>query len=97
MTPKERNKLWNTKIRPQLKKRFEELGITACQVCGQTSFLSFAHRLKMRFITSEEELAMAALLCTMKRDGSAGCHQDIEGKPNMYDFITSLIPQQSSQ
>ena len=48
MTPKERNKLWERKIRPQLKKRFEALGLTRCEVCTGTFGLSFAHSRKRR-------------------------------------------------
>ena len=52
-----------SKTRAKLKKRFAEMGITFCEKCGTTFNLSFAHRLKRRFITNEAELMTVALLC----------------------------------
>jgi len=85
MSPKQRRKLWDV-LRPKLKKEFDALGITRCEVCGIGIFLGFAHRYKRRFIHTEEELRLVALLC-------AGCHEEIEftGHLPMYERITSII------
>jgi hypothetical protein len=51
-----------------LKKEFEAMGITRCEVCQGTFALSFAHRSKRRFITDGEELRVVALLCQIHHD-----------------------------
>ena len=52
-----------TRIRKILKYEFEQAGITSCELCGSTFALSFAHRVKRRFITTEDEMRVCALLC----------------------------------
>lgn len=49
-------------------------------------FLSFAHRYKRRFITTDEELRVVALLCQKH-------HEEIEfsGHDEMYEAITAII------
>ena len=76
---------WN-RIRAKLKQTFERQGITRCEVCGSTFALSFAHRLKRRFITTEDELHTVALLCQKH-------HEELEhsGHERMYDAITAII------
>lgn len=78
--------------RQKLKKRFFEMGITACEMCGRTDYLSFAHRLKRRFITDERELEMVALLC-MDNPNGRGCHNRLEHSSHqeMFDRITEII------
>ncbi len=79
------------KVRAQLKTDFESRGITSCEICGRTSYLSFAHRLKRRKITDSTELRVVALLCMDSPDGT-GCHNRLEfGPPDvMYEVITSI-------
>ena len=72
--------------RAKLKKQFFEIGVTTCEECGADNFLSFAHRLKRRFITDEAELATVALLCIP-------CHEKVErlGHSEMFRRITDII------
>lgn len=74
------------RVRAKLKKQFFDLGIVRCEQCGTDSFLSFAHRLKRRFITDEAELMTVALLCVP-------CHQVIEhsGHESMYEAVSRII------
>ena len=60
-------------------------------MCGRTNYLSFAHRLKRRFITTDEELEIVALLCMDNPDGK-GCHNKLEHGPKdvMFSTITEL-------
>lgn len=48
--------------------------------------LGFAHRLKRRFIVTDEELNFVALLCVK-------CHESIEysGHANMFAAITQIV------
>jgi preprotein translocase subunit SecA len=80
------------KARAKLKIQFERMGITACEICSSTFALSFAHRLKRRFITTEDELMTVALLCQKH-------HEEIEhsGHENMFDRITKIIEQRAVQ
>ena len=82
---------WN-RVRAKLKKRFYAMGITFCEMCGRTDFLSFAHRLKRRFITTDEELEMVALLCMDNPQGK-GCHNKLEHSSHeeMFERITEII------
>lgn len=65
------------KARAELKKEFERMGITACELrlkgCTSNFALSFAHRIKRRFITTEQELKIVALACL-------NCHNIIEAQ-----------------
>jgi hypothetical protein len=72
--------------RRRLKKQFERAGITQCEICNTGNYLSFAHRLKRRFITTQRELEKVALLCVP-------CHEKIEfsGHENMFAEITRII------
>lgn len=81
---------WN-KARARCKKRFEAAGITYCQECGRHDYLSFAHRVKRRFITDEAELEVVALLC-MSNPDAIGCHNRLEigDKQVMYDTVTKF-------
>lgn len=85
LSPKDRERLWK-QIRPKLKERFERAGQLVCEICGGTFGLSFAHRSKRRFITTKEELEVAALLCQL-------CHTDLDekaGHEEMYKVVTEL-------
>jgi hypothetical protein len=86
-----KSKAWD-KTRAELKKRFEKQGITFCESCGSSFGLTFAHRLKRRFITTPEELYLVALLCLP-------CHQAVEVLPHeeMYRVITELIENRNVQ
>jgi hypothetical protein len=79
------------RARAKLKKIFESRGITRCELCGIGIYLSFAHRLKRRLITTEAELMHVALLCTP-------CHAEIEhsGHDAMYRAITKIIEERLS-
>lgn len=74
------------RVRAELKKEFEAKGIVTCEICGRSDYLSFAHRLKRRFITDEEELRQVALLCEKH-------HANLEygGHDRMYAEITKII------
>ena len=76
---------WHS-VRRTLKVRFERDGITRCEQCNGNFALSFAHRYKRRFITTDEELATVALLCQK-------CHERIEfsGHEQMKDAIDTII------
>lgn len=77
---------WNY-IRTLVKKDFDRKGIRHCEQCGSTSFLTFAHRLKRRFIKDDHELRYGlALLCVTD-------HQKLEAMPHeqMYEAITAII------
>jgi 4-hydroxy-3-methylbut-2-en-1-yl diphosphate synthase IspG/GcpE len=80
------------RIRAELKKQFAAMNLIVCEMCGRTNFLSFAHRLKRRYITTDEELKTVALLCMSNPDGE-GCHTKLEhgDKQVMYDTITEII------
>lgn len=80
---------WN-RVRTKVKKKFFDSGITRCEMCGTDNFLSFAHRLKRRFITNDEELATVALLCIP-------CHEKVERSPDMYELITAIIQSRSKR
>ena len=78
-----------TKIRRELKRDFERAGVTYCQICGSQGGvlgLSFAHRLKRRFIHDPIEKRMVALVCTYP------CHEklDLGPKDVMYETVTRL-------
>jgi hypothetical protein len=64
-------KTWET-TRKALKKKFLEMGITRCEYCGNSQFLSFAHSKNRRHILTQKELEEVALLCL-------DCHYGIEG------------------
>lgn len=91
MRAKDRVTLWN-KIRAKLKDEFERMGLTACEVCGGTFALSFAHRYKRRFIHDEKELATVALLCQKH-------HEELEhsGHEKMFEGITRIIEKRNGK
>ena len=73
-------------IRAQIKKEFAANGVTRCEMCNSGMYLSFAHRLKRRFIHTDEEMRQVALLCVT-------CHAVIERKSHaeMFEIVTTLI------
>lgn len=86
-----KTKQWD-KVRAELKKEFYDKGIVTCELCGYSNALSFAHRLKRRYITDEVELRRVALLC-MDVGEHKGCHSTLEigDKQVMYDVVTEII------
>jgi hypothetical protein len=80
---------WET-ARRKLKVKFERMGVTRCEVCNAAFPLGFAHRLKRRFIKTDDELLTVALLCNP-------CHERIEfsGHDNMYQRISEIIEQRA--
>lgn len=62
-------------MRKTLIPKFARAGITICEArgpgCWRDNGLTFAHRFKRRFITTQEELAACALLCIV-------CHAAVE-------------------
>lgn len=63
-------------MKRKLKPAFERAGITSCEVklpdfCAGSYFLTWAHAVKRRFITTPEQLAEVCLSC-------AQCHIQIE-------------------
>lgn len=79
-----------SRIRAKLKLEFERKGVTRCEQCNGTFALGFAHRLKRRFIVTDEEKRAVALLCQP-------CHERIEhsGHAEMFAAITELIERRS--
>lgn len=75
-----------SRLRAKLKIEFAEMNVTRCEMCNADNFLSFAHRLKRRFITTDEELRQVALLCIP-------CHEKLEygDKQVMFDKISEII------
>lgn len=64
----------NKKSNELLKKRFEKLGITRCEICSTNDYLTFAHRKKRRFYRTVDELSdfnEVLLLCVW-------CHTKLE-------------------
>lgn len=56
----------NKKANAILKQKFLGAGITRCERCGTDNFLSFAHKLKRRYMNTAEELSdinTCLLLC----------------------------------
>lgn len=80
------------KVRARVKKEFFEAGRTFCELCGSTFDLTFAHRLKRRFINDPQELATVALLCLT-------CHQQIEILPHdeMYRIVTNIVEKRNAE
>lgn len=76
---------WN-RVRAKLKKKFEAMGITRCELCFGTFGLSFAHAKKRRFITEDADWEDVALLCQP-------CHEKIEfsGHEQMEEAIRQII------
>lgn len=74
----------------ELKPAFQRAGITTCEAqldgCWRDNGLGFAHRLKRRNITTEEELRRVALLCN-------ACHDVLEarGESRNCEAIDALI------
>ena len=58
--------VWN-RIRKQLKKDFEEMGITECELrlegCTHKNFLGFAHTKKRRNVTDLKRVVLACSNC----------------------------------
>lgn len=79
-----KSKAWDN-ARRKLKRIFENSDRTFCESCGSTFGLTFAHRLKRRFITTDAELLYVACLCL-------DCHNAVETLPHeqMYDRITAI-------
>jgi hypothetical protein len=78
--------------RRQLKVKFERTGVTRCEVCNAAFPLGFAHRLKRRLITTDDELMTVALLCNP-------CHERIEfsGHEQMFRRINEIIEQRAAR
>lgn len=85
-----KSRLWNA-TRAKLKIEFEGKGITFCEMCKSRFGLSFAHRLKRRYIQSDEELKVVALLCLR-------CHEQIEhtNPETMYLTVTAIIEKRNN-
>lgn len=81
-----------TKLRREIKPVFEKAGIVTCENCGGSFALGFAHRVKRRFLTTDEEKRTVALLCQP-------CHERIEfsGHEEMFRSITEIIERRNEQ
>lgn len=88
--------IWN-RIRKQLKKDFEEMGITTCELrldgCTHNRFLGFAHTKKRRDVT---DLRRVVLACQ-------NCHEKVEycsfrwtGK-NMEDYLEGIMAKRNEK
>lgn len=88
-----KTKQWD-KVRAELKKEFYDKGIISCEICGYADALSFAHRVKRRYIAKDDEaeLRCVALLC-MDIGTHKGCHNLLEygDKQVMFDVISEII------
>ena len=84
-----RTREWE-KVRRQLKCKFVGMGVTTCELqlpgCMFDNGLGFAHALKRRHITTDEDMRRVALLCN-------NCHNAIElqGEAKMSRVIDSII------
>lgn len=89
------------RIRKELLKEFEAMGINYCEAryngCAGTFGLAFAHRFKRRLIPKEEpqrseELRTVAYLCVK-------CHELLEhsGHEIMYNSITKIIEERNNR
>ena len=84
-----KTKAWD-EAREELKKEFEEMGITECEIrlkgCRKNNFLSFAHIDKRKNL-SKEDLKEVVLACVP-------CHNIVEfkwGREKMKEFLMSII------
>ncbi len=86
-----KSRKWDT-VRAELKKEFEAMGVVTCEICGVDNYLSFAHRLKRRYVTTADELRYVALLCIQD-------HERIEhsGGQAMYDRITEIVEKRKAR
>lgn len=81
-----KTKAWD-KARAQLKKEFEEKGITTCElkleVCWNNNALSFAHTKKRRNVTDLKRVVLACV----------PCHQVVEAWPEerMEEYLEDII------
>lgn len=82
-----KNQAWQN-VKKYLHKWFEDNGITKCEIryegCFYNSHLTYAHRLKRRHITTEDELKTVVVACVH-------CHDIVERDPKMYNVITEII------
>lgn len=85
------------RTRAKLKVRFERAGITRCELrvctgCTGSHYLSFAHAVKRRFITTQQELEEVALACL-------ACHQTIEAfnHEDMKSIVRLAISERETQ
>jgi hypothetical protein len=80
-----RSKDWRREW-PSLKREFERAGITRCERCGSDYFLTPAHSLKRRHITSRTQMREVALLCVR-------CHEhfELQGEAKMCPAIRAVI------
>lgn len=77
----------NKKANAILKQKFLGAGITRCERCGTDSFLSFAHKLKRRYMNTVEELSdinTALLLCIP-------CHNLIEYNKEQCELLFKTL------
>lgn len=87
-----KTKSWED-TRAELKKEFEKLGVTECELrlhgCWKTNALTFAHAEKRRFL-AKEDLKTVILICSP-------CHLQIEFKPHeeMKKIVMDTIKKRS--
>lgn len=82
----------NIKANKLLKKKFTELQIFSCEICGTNDYLTFAHRKKRRFYRTVDELSdfNEVLLLDIK------CHQLIEyDNEKKEEFFKRLRPKET--
>jgi hypothetical protein len=74
LRPGKKVKAW-AEARKRLKAEFEAAGVVTCELqwpgCWNDTALSFAHSLRRRYITSEEQLSEVLLACTH-------CHEKLD-------------------
>jgi hypothetical protein len=78
----------NIKANKILKAKFEELGITCCEVCGTTWALSFAHKHRRHWYRSQPELLSDISHCLLL---CVPCHQKIEGDQEATDALFARL------
>jgi hypothetical protein len=80
---------WN-RVRRQLKCQFVGMGVTTCELnlpgCMVDNGLGFAHALKRRHITNDEDMRRVILACNF-------CHNVLElnGEAKMSRIVDSII------
>lgn len=89
-------KNWWIPLRAKAKVAFERAGVTTCEVqrpgCWRDNGLGWAHSLKRRHITTEEQRREVVLSCN-------ACHDSIEILPEdvMYRIVREIILRRTVQ
>jgi hypothetical protein len=82
----------------QLKQWFLDNGITYCESCSTTRFLTVMHALKRRFILTKEDYFRAAVICQPEHHfWEYGDSQNPGTHDRMAAFVDRIIEQRAVQ